>query len=71
VLDTGIGIGEDYPEAIFESFRQLDAERSEGLGLGLAIVRNMSELLGIKVAVVSTLGKGSRFSVTVPSAGTQ
>jgi len=68
VLDTGIGIADDQREAIFESFRQLDAERSEGLGLGLAIVRNMSELLGSRIAVASTPGKGSRFSVIVPLA---
>ena len=68
VWDTGIGIAADQRDAIFESFRQLDTSRSDGLGLGLAIVRGTAELLAHKVAVASTPGKGSRFTVTVPLA---
>jgi signal transduction histidine kinase len=64
VWDTGVGIPEGQRDKIFESFKQLDS-RSEGLGLGLAIVRRTAELLGCDVQVCSRLGRGSRFSVTI------
>jgi signal transduction histidine kinase len=64
VWDTGVGIPEAQRGKIFESFNQLDSQ-SEGLGLGLAIVRRTSELLGARVVVQSRPGRGSCFSVTV------
>jgi signal transduction histidine kinase len=64
VWDTGVGIPEGQRDKIFESFKQLDS-RSEGLGLGLAIVRRTAELLGCDVQVRSRLGRGSCFSVTI------
>lgn len=64
VWDTGAGIPEDQRGKIFESFNQLDT-KSEGLGLGLAIVRRTAELLDCEVEVRSRPGKGSCFSVTV------
>src|ERR1700751_1104248 len=56
-------------QAIFEEFHQLDnpaRERSKGLGLGLAIVERLADLLGHTVDVRSRPGKGSVFAVEVP-----
>ncbi len=69
VWDTGIGIPADQLSAIFEEFHQLDnpaRERSKGLGLGLAIVQRLAELLDHAIDVRSRPGKGSVFSVEVP-----
>lgn len=69
VWDTGPGIPKNQLQAIFEEFHQLgnpERDRTRGLGLGLAIVDRMSRLLGHRVAVTSTVGKGSAFSVEVP-----
>src|SRR5208282_5449518 len=69
VWDSGIGIPEEELEAIFGEFHQLDnpaRERSKGLGLGLAIVERLADLLGHAVDVRSRPGKGSVFAVEVP-----
>ena len=68
IVDTGIGIEPDQLDAIFREFHQCKAPGSntEGFGLGLAIVRRMTDLLGHQITVESTPGKGSRFSVAVP-----
>ena len=69
VWDTGPGIPELELQAIFEEFHQLDnpaRERSKGLGLGLAIVRRLADLLGHHIDVRSRLGAGSVFTVEVP-----
>ena len=69
VWDTGAGIPELELPAIFEEFHQLDnpaRERTKGLGLGLAIVQRLSDLLGHKIDVRSRLGTGSVFSIEVP-----
>jgi signal transduction histidine kinase/CheY-like chemotaxis protein len=69
VCDTGAGIAEDQRQRIFGEFYQLqgaDAVRREGVGLGLAIVDRLGRLLGHKVDLQSRIGRGSRFSVTVP-----
>ncbi len=71
VWDTGIGVPEEQLQAIFEEFHQLDnsaRERSKGLGLGLAIVERLADLLGHTVDVRSRPGKGSVFAVEVPLA---
>lgn len=71
VWDTGIGIAETELQAIFEEYRQLDnvaRERSHGLGLGLSIVQRLGALLGHPVEVLSTPGRGSKFSIEVPLA---
>ena len=69
VRDTGIGMAPETLPLIFEPFRQAEtssSQNSKGVGLGLYIVRRLVELLGGKVSVTSTLGKGSVFQVTLP-----
>jgi len=71
IIDTGIGIAPDDCEKVFEEFFQVHAEgRSAhgGMGLGLAIVRRLAELLRHDVNVVSRVGRGSRFRVVAPAA---
>ncbi len=69
VHDTGAGIPEAERRHIFEEFSQLDdpnRDRSEGIGLGLAISDRLARLLGHSLDVKSVTSKGSIFSVTVP-----
>jgi two-component system, chemotaxis family, CheB/CheR fusion protein len=69
VWDTGPGIPEENRQAIFEEFHQINnpaRERSKGLGLGLAIVERLANLLGHPIDVKSRPGHGSMFSVSVP-----
>ena len=68
IHDTGIGISADQLPRAFEAFRRLDLTRSSGLGLGLFVVRRAVELLGHRVEVSSTVGRGSRFSVLAKGA---
>lgn len=71
IRDNGPGIPEDMTEEIFEAFRQLPdptRDRSEGIGLGLAIVRRISELLDIEVRLDPGEGRGAAFVLTVPHA---
>lgn len=71
VSDTGPGIPESEQERIFEEFYQLgnpERDRSKGLGLGLAIVRRLTELLDLELRLSSAPGKGSRFSIDIPVA---
>lgn len=67
VWDTGVGITPEIREAIFEPFRR-GSERGGGVGLGLSIVRRLSQHLDLKVGVSSVPGKGSCFWVQVPKA---
>jgi two-component system CheB/CheR fusion protein len=70
VRDTGIGIAESHLHDIFEEFHQVNnpaRERSQGLGLGLAIVQRLGQLLGHAIDVHSVPDKGSVFSITVPA----
>jgi two-component system, OmpR family, phosphate regulon sensor histidine kinase PhoR len=68
IYDTGIGMSADELPRIFEAFQRLDSNRSDGLGLGLFIVRRAVELLGHRIEVSSTVGHGSRFSVLAKGA---
>ena len=66
VWDTGIGIKPEDCDRIFLPFVQVDsglARKYDGTGLGLALVRQLTQLLGGEVGVESTLGAGSRFRV--------
>jgi signal transduction histidine kinase len=69
VTDTGIGIAAEHLPNLFDDFVQLDVrlqKRLRGSGLGLSLARKFATLLGGEVQVESELGKGSRFSVTLP-----
>src|SRR6266545_3483699 len=71
VRDTGAGIPAAERERIFEEFYQIgnpERDRSQGLGLGLAIVRRLAQLLGLDVKLETESGRGSTFSVTIPRA---
>jgi len=66
VSDTGIGIAPEARARLFTPFAQADASitrRYGGTGLGLSIVRRLAQLLGGEVAITSTLGVGSQFTV--------
>ena len=69
VRDNGPGIATDAQEAIFHEFVQLDnpeRNRAKGLGLGLAIVRRLTTLLGHPLRLRSAPGRGALFAVTLP-----
>jgi signal transduction histidine kinase len=69
VSDTGIGMKKEALDLIFEEFRQADmssTRRYGGTGLGLAIVRRFITLMGGEIIVESEVGKGSKFTITIP-----
>ena len=71
VADTGIGIGAASLQHIFEPFRQADDgadRRFGGSGLGLSIVRQLTEAMGGRISVQSRLGEGTRFDLCLPLA---
>ena len=70
VEDTGAGIAPEHLPRLFERFYRADparARESGGTGLGLAIVKEIAEAHGGAVAVESTPGQGTRFTVTLPA----
>ncbi len=69
IADNGRGIPEAEHAAIFSEYYQLsnpERDRSKGLGLGLSIVKRLSDLLGVNLQMKSTPGKGTTFSLVVP-----
>jgi signal transduction histidine kinase len=68
VHDNGVGISKDDQSRIFEPYFRVEgiADKYEGLGLGLALSKNIVELHGGKIWVESELGKGSTFNFTIP-----
>ena len=70
VEDTGIGMSPDQIDRIFEEYYQVESsrDRSEGFGLGLAIVRRLADLLDLSMNVESELDVGSTFSFDLPAA---
>src|SRR5688572_1395117 len=71
VSDTGIGIPEDKLPQVFDPFMQVDKShrrQAQGVGLGLAISRDLARGMGGELSVTSELGKGSTFTLTLPKA---
>lgn len=71
VTDTGIGIPRDRLESMFDAFQQADSTTSRrygGTGLGLSIARTFARAMGGELEASSELGKGSRFTLTLPLA---
>ena len=68
VFDTGRGISEKYLPVIFDTYKrsELEPENNVNMGLGLSIVRHLSELLGFPLKVNSEPGKGSVFELFIP-----
>ncbi len=69
VKDNGIGIPEDKLESIFNPFEQVTTDNSRtkgGAGLGLTIVKKLTEMMGGKIEVKSVLNSGSRFKIILP-----
>ncbi len=69
VIDTGIGIPDEYQSLIFEAFRQISEgmnRKYQGVGLGLSVTKKFVELLGGTIEVQSKEGEGSHFTVRLP-----
>jgi two-component system, sensor histidine kinase len=74
IWDNGIGISKEELPRIYEPFYQIynnARDRRKGLGLGLAIVRQLCDLLGLRIRVRSSPGKGTVFMVDIPISSEQ
>jgi signal transduction histidine kinase len=69
VSDTGVGMTREEAARAFDEFWQAQPTQGAGAGLGLAIVRRLTVLLGGTIGVVSTPGAGTTFTVALPAAG--
>ena len=72
VADTGIGIGQAHLDKLFTPFLQEDHRlnrRYQGVGLGLALVKRLLDVMDGRIEVESEKGKGSTFRVFLPAAG--
>jgi signal transduction histidine kinase/DNA-binding response OmpR family regulator len=69
VQDTGYGIGEEHMPHIFDRFYQADTgptRKTTGTGIGLALAKELIELMGGNIHVISELGKGTSFRLNIP-----
>lgn len=66
VLDTGIGIDADKQQAIFSDFYRIQDSKETGVGLGLGVVRRLTEQMNATIDVISVKAKGSCFKLTMP-----
>ena len=69
ITDTGIGMSEEFLPSLFELFtreRNTTLSKIPGTGLGMAIVKNLVDLMNGSIEVESELGKGSTFTITIP-----
>ncbi len=70
VIDTGIGISEEFQKKIFDPFTQEEqgyTRKFEGNGLGLALVKKYTEINGCAIKIESKKGTGSRFIINIPN----
>jgi signal transduction histidine kinase len=71
VRDQGEGVPESSRDAMFTDFAQADGSATrerEGLGLGLAVVRRLADVVGARLEIASTAGEGSTFTLVLPAA---
>lgn len=67
ISDTGCGISKEDQEKIFELFyRGTNSRREEGMGIGLSVVKNITEIHGWQITVESEIDKGTAFTITIP-----
>lgn len=71
IQDTGIGIAKEKQTIIFDSYTQVETKNDIGLGLGLSIVKKLSQALKVKIDLKSDLGVGSCFSIIIPNTSTE
>ena len=68
VTDTGVGIREKDQAKLFQAFQQMESgRRHEGTGLGLHVSQKLAGLIGARIEFTSDYGKGSRFTLVVPT----
>ena len=70
IIDTGFGISVEDQSKLFEPFNRLQNENSEveGTGIGLTVTKELVELMGGSIGLVSQLGEGSHFYIQLPVA---
>lgn len=65
IQDNGCGISQEHQKAIFDQYYQVTPDRERGMGLGLSIVQQLTDLLGIHLSVTSELNEGTHFVLSV------